>query len=115
MTKQKLNPFFRTQYIQDKVLAEQALRAAEIEFEIDAPVQLKGNAIFQEIGPWEFYTTSDKLRDAEKLVQTLPADNLLTAPQDVPETTRAQKSWAWMIIAIVTAMSAMIVYMFLKL
>jgi len=36
-------------------------------------------------------------------------------PQDVPETTSAEKSWAWMIIVIATAMIAMIVYMFLKL
>jgi len=115
MTKQRLTPFFRTEYIQDKILAEQALREAEIEFQIDAPVHLKGNAIFQESGPWEFYTTSDRLRDAEKLIQTLPADNLLTAPQDAPETTSEEKSWAWMIIVIATAMIAMIVYMFLKL
>jgi hypothetical protein len=78
-------------------------------------VYLKGNSIFQESGPWEFYTTSDRLCDAEKLVQTLPADNLLTSPQDVPETTSAEKSWAWMIIVIATAMIAMVVYMFLKL
>lgn len=114
MAKQRLTPFFRTEYIQDKILAEQALREAGVEFQFDAPVHLKRNAIFQEIGPWEFYTPCDRLLDAEKLVQTLPADNLLTSPQDVPETSSAQKSWAWMIIVIMTAMIAMIIYMFLN-
>lgn len=115
MIKPGLTAFFRTERIQDKILVEQALAEAEIEFQVDAPGNMTTNAIYQERAPWEFYTTSDRLYDAEKLVQTLPADNLLTTPQAVPETTRAQKSWAWMIIIIATAMTAMIVYKFLKL
>lgn len=114
MSKPGLTAFFRTEQIQEKILVEQALAEAGIEFQVDAPGNLTTNAIYQERGPWEFYTNSDRLREAEELVRMLPADNLLTAPQETPRTTTAQKSWAWFVIVITAAMISAIILIIMK-
>jgi len=115
MIKPGLTAFFRTEQIHDKILVEQALAEAEIEFQIDALGYMTANAIYQERGPWEFYTTDNRLREAEELVRILPADNLLKAPQETPRTTTAQKSWAWIVIVIAAVMITAIILNIMKL
>ena len=95
-----LIPFFRTEYLQDKILVEKTLEEAGIEFELDAPRIGSANSIYQEQGPWEFSTTMDRLYEAEKCVDFLPVDNLLKSPQAAPKTTSIQKAWAWVAIVI---------------
>lgn len=95
-----LIPFFRTKYIQDKILVEKTLEEAGIGFELDAPMTGSANSIYQERGPWEFYTTMDQLYEAEKCVDSLPVDNLLKSTQDAPKTTSIQKAWRWVVIVI---------------
>ncbi len=100
MVNTDLIPFFRTEYIQDKILVEKTLEVAGIAFELDAPRMGSANSIYQEQGPWEFYTTTDRLYEAEKCVDSLPVDNLLKSPQDAPKTSSIQKVWAWFVIVI---------------
>jgi hypothetical protein len=115
MMKPGLIPFFRTERIQDKILVEQSLIESEIEFEIDAPRHILANAMYPEHGAWEFYTSSDRVRKAEELVRMLPADNLLLAPQEAPQSSSAQKSWAWFVIVMAAAMIAFIFFEIMKL
>ncbi|GLI37501.1 hypothetical protein KI811_08240 [Geobacter hydrogenophilus] len=102
--------FFRTEQIHEKILVEKALAEAAINFELGAPGSMTTNAIFQERGPWDFYTNSDQLYDAQKLVQMLPVDNLVISPQDSLKTTNIQKSWAWFVILISAALLAVVIY-----
>lgn len=110
-----LTAFFRTEQIQDKILVEQTLAKAEIEFQIDALGYMTANAIYQERGPWVFYTTDRQLREAEELVRMLPADNILKPPQETPRTTTAQKLWIWIVIAMVAVMITAMILNIMKL
>lgn len=66
---------FVTPYEHEKVLLENALLGANILFNIERPIPMKGSIAHPVPGPWSFYVRESDFSRAGEIIRTLPIEN----------------------------------------